>query len=156
LEAERRAVPERVLEAAGRRDDTDFRLALDLRDGAFRAVDFRAVDLRDDVDFLAGDLREAAALRVGRDFEDFLFAAERLSGMSTPARRASESPMAIACFAFFAPCSPSRILSISRCTNSPAWVLADLPARLSARARWMVSLSGISTPLRGTEPDGLQ
>lgn len=31
------------------------------------------------------------------------------SGMSTPARRASESPIAIACRAFFAPCLPLRI-----------------------------------------------
>ncbi len=67
------------------------------------------------------------------------------SPMSTPARRASESPIAMACRAFLAPCSPPRILSISLRTNSPACVLADLPARLSARARWMVCLSGIES-----------
>lgn len=67
------------------------------------------------------------------------------SPMSTPARRASESPIAMACRAFLAPCSPPRILSISLRTNSPACVLDDLPARLSARARLMVSLSGIES-----------
>ncbi|HET7401834.1 MAG TPA: hypothetical protein VFJ62_08640 [Usitatibacter sp.] len=70
------------------------------------------------------------------------------SGTSTPARRASESPIAIACRAFFAPCLPLRIWSISRCTNSPAWVLADLPARLSRWARRIVSLSGMLPPER--------
>src|SRR5262245_12526958 len=38
----------------------------------------------------------------------------------TPARRALESPMAIACFADRAPCFPSRTCSISSRTNSPA------------------------------------
>ena len=67
----------------------------------------------------------------------------RLSGMSTPARRASDRPIAIACFAFFAPCLPARMRSISSFTNSPACVLADFPARLSRRARSMVAFSGI-------------
>src|SRR5439155_8976078 len=105
--------------------------------------DFEVEDLRAGLDFDGDDLRVAfglAALFVLR------LAPERLSAMSTPERRASESPIAIACLAFLAPCSPSRIFSISRFTNSPACVLADLPARLSARARLMVSLSGISTP----------
>jgi len=70
------------------------------------------------------------------------------SGMPTPARRASESPIAMACRAFFAPCLPLRIWSISRCTNSPACVLADLPARLSRSARRIVSLSGMLPPER--------
>jgi hypothetical protein len=101
-------------------------------------------------DRLAPELRreDEATVRVPLDLrglrddfaDDLRFG---FSGMSTPARRASESPIAMACRAFFAPCSPSRILSISRSTNSPACVLADLPARLSARARSMVSLSGI-------------
>ena len=58
-------------------------------------------------------------------------------------RLASESPMAIACLAERAPCSPWRILSISPRTNSPAWVDADLPWRLSRWAFSMVRLSGI-------------
>src|SRR5436190_18486499 len=49
----------------------------------------------------------------------------------------------MACFVDLAPCSPRRILRISSCTNSPACVLGDLPARLSRRAFSMVCLSGI-------------
>jgi len=64
-------------------------------------------------------------------------------GSFTPARRASESPIAIACFVLRTPCSPLRTLSISARTNSPAWVLADFPARASLRARSMVLLSGM-------------
>lgn len=45
----------------------------------------------------------------------------RLGGGSfTPARRAFDKPMAIACSGERAPCSPSRICSISSRTNSPA------------------------------------
>ena len=43
-------------------------------------------------------------------------------GSFTPARRALDSPMAIACLAERAPCLPSRTCSISSWTNSPAWV----------------------------------
>jgi hypothetical protein len=67
----------------------------------------------------------------------------RGGGSFTPARRASDKPMAIACFAERAPCSPLRILLISSCTNSPAWVLADFPSCLSSRALRIVFLSGI-------------
>ena len=56
----------------------------------------------------------------------------------TPARRALESPMAIACFVERAPCFPARISSISSRTNSPACVEADFPSRSSRRARSMV------------------
>jgi len=59
------------------------------------------------------------------------------------ARRASDRPMAIACLVERAPCSPRRILSISPCTNSPAWVEGDLPAPLSSRAFSMMRLSGM-------------
>jgi hypothetical protein len=41
-------------------------------------------------------------------------------GNFTPARRALDSPMAIACSGDRAPCSPSRMCSISSRTNSPA------------------------------------
>ncbi|WP_198030245.1 hypothetical protein [Bradyrhizobium sp. Tv2a-2] len=51
--------------------------------------------------------------------------------------------MAMACCGDRAPCSPWRILSISSRTNSPAWVLADFPARLSALAFRIVSFRGI-------------
>ena len=64
-------------------------------------------------------------------------------GRSTPARRACERPMAIACFVERAPCFPSRMWSISSRTNSPACVEADFPSRLSRRARRIVSWSGI-------------
>ena len=63
----------------------------------------------------------------------------------TPARRALESPMAMACFAERAPCFPARISSISSRTNSPAWVEADFPSRASRRARSIVWFLGIMT-----------
>ena len=64
----------------------------------------------------------APVLRLGdeRFFGELFDLRFGLSRIGTPARRASESPIAMACFAFFAPCAPSRILSISRWTNSPA------------------------------------
>jgi hypothetical protein len=64
-------------------------------------------------------------------------------GRLTPARRASDNPMAMACLVERAPCSPCRILSISSRTNSPAWVEADLPSRLSRRAFAIARLSGM-------------
>src|SRR5215831_14813531 len=67
-----------------------------------------------------------------------------LGGRSaTPARLAFDSPMAMACCGDRAPCSPRRILRISSCTNSPAWVLGAFPARLSLRAFAIVRFSGI-------------
>src|SRR5262249_13646347 len=59
-------------------------------------------------------------------------------------RRAFDSPMAIACLLERAPCLPFRMCSISSLTNSPACVLADFPALLSAIARFNVCFSGIS------------
>ena len=67
----------------------------------------------------------------------------RGGGSLTPARRAFERPIAMACFAERAPCFPSRMCSISSRTNSPAWVDGDLPSLASFRARSMVSFSGI-------------
>jgi hypothetical protein len=67
-------------------------------------------------------------------------------GRSTPALRAFDNPIAIACFADRAPCLPSRTWWISSRTNSPACVLGDLPLRLSARARLSVSFSGMVPP----------
>src|SRR5688572_29639624 len=68
--------------------------------------------------------------------------------MATPARRAFDRPMAMACLALRAPCSPSRMWWISSRTNSPAWVLADAPRRLARRARSTVAFSGIRTSFR--------
>ncbi len=51
--------------------------------------------------------------------------------------------MAIACSGERAPCSPSRICSISSRTNSPACVEGDLPSRSSSCARSIGSSSGI-------------
>jgi len=61
----------------------------------------------------------------------------------TPARRAFESPIAIACLVERAPCFPSRTCSISSRTNSPACVLGAFPSRLSSSARSRVSFSGV-------------
>jgi hypothetical protein len=67
----------------------------------------------------------------------------------TPARRALESPIAIACLVDLAPCFPLRMCSISSCTNSPAWVDGDLPCAASLRALLIVPRSGIEqTPDR--------
>lgn len=73
----------------------------------------------------------------------------RLGGGSfTPARRASERPMAIACFAERAPCFPWRMWRISSRTNSPACVEAGFPCALSLRAFLSVCFSGIMTPFK--------
>lgn len=63
-------------------------------------------------------------------------------GRFTPARRALDRPIAIACLVDRAPCLPSRMWSISSLTNSPAWVLAAFPCRSSRRALSIVSWSG--------------
>jgi hypothetical protein len=65
---------------------------------------------------------------------------------ATPARRALESPIAMACLVDLAPCFPSRMWSISSRTNSPACVLGDFPSSLSFRARSKVDFSGIFPP----------
>src|SRR5712664_4850797 len=76
------------------------------------------------------------------------FACPLAGGLSgTPALRALERPMAIACFVERAPCFPSRMCSISSRTNSPAAVVGLLPSRRSFFALWMVALSGIFAPL---------
>ncbi|KAB7762661.1 hypothetical protein CEK68_17850 [Xanthomonas sp. LMG 12461] len=63
----------------------------------------------------------------------------------TPARRALDRPMAIACLVDFTWVLPSRTRSISSRTNSPAWVVPALPSRLARRARVVVDCSGIDT-----------
>jgi hypothetical protein len=87
----------------------------------FLADDFRAVDDFRPVDDLpAVDVFPAAALLSCAAF--FLVAVLAVfDGLAfTPARRALDKPIAIACLAERAPCLPSRICSISSCTNSPA------------------------------------
>lgn len=66
-------------------------------------------------------------------------------GRSTPARRAFDRPMAMACLVERTPCLPSRTWSISSRTNSPAWVDGDLPCFLSRAARCSVFRSGMTT-----------
>ena len=62
----------------------------------------------------------------------------------TPARRALESPIAMACLAERAPCLPSRMCSISSRTYSPALLDWDL----ARRARSRVLFSGMITAHR--------
>ncbi|PYQ08028.1 MAG: hypothetical protein DMF83_07870 [Acidobacteria bacterium] len=64
-------------------------------------------------------------------------------GRGTPARRAFDRPMAIACLVERAPCLPSRIWSISSFTNSPACVDGALPSAASSWALSSVSFSGM-------------
>jgi hypothetical protein len=65
-------------------------------------------------------------------------------GSGMPARRASDSPMAMACFGLFAAPFPSRSCPISFFTNSPAAVVAAFPRRRTRRARSMTFRSGMA------------
>jgi hypothetical protein len=65
------------------------------------------------------------------------------AGSFTPARRALERPIAIACLLERAPCSPLRTCSISSRTYSPACVDGAFPRRLARAARRRVCFSGI-------------
>lgn len=69
-------------------------------------------------------------------------------GSFTPAWRALDKPIAIACSGERAPCLPSRMCSISSRTNSPACVEGDSPSRSSSRARSTVFSSGITKLFR--------
>jgi hypothetical protein len=87
--------------------------------------------------------------RPARDAEAALFLVRSFAlrgggGSFTPARRAFERPMAIACFVERAPCLPSRTCRISSWTNSPACVVGALPARLAFRALSIVFCSGMT------------
>ena len=77
----------------------------------------------------------------------FLVADLPFLGIFTPARRAFDMPMAIACSGERAPCLPSRTWCISSRTNSPACVDGALPSSLSRLARSSVSFSGIPASL---------
>ena len=77
-----------------------------------------------------------AAFALLRVFSDALpFAG---GGSFTPARRAFDRPIAIACSGERAPCWCSRTWCSSSRTNSPACVEADLPSRFACRARSLV------------------
>jgi hypothetical protein len=64
-------------------------------------------------------------------------------GNFTPARRAFDKPIAMACFVDRAPCLPSRTWRISSSTNGPACVVGARPARFAFRAFSTVAFSGI-------------
>src|SRR5688572_9033992 len=68
------------------------------------------------------------------------------AGSFTPARRALDSPIAMACLVERAPCLPSRTCSISSSTKAPACVDGAFPARFARRAFSSVSFSGIWFP----------
>lgn len=88
------------------------------------------------------------ARRVSRSACSFVSGEAFLGGgNSTPARRALDKPIAIACLVERAPCFPSRMCSISSRTNSPACVLGAFPSRLSCFARSIVFFSGTATSL---------
>jgi len=93
--------------------------------------------------------RRDFALRRSRAACFFILAEPLFGGGNlTPARRALDNPIAMACCGDRAPCFPSRICSISSRTNSPACVDGDLPSRASSRARSIVSCSGITNWFR--------
>lgn len=103
------AVPDFVFDAAER-------VVLFLDDE--EAEDFAV--LRFEAPFARSD---CAFFRVAADVLPFFGA-----GRSTPSRRASESPMAMACFRLFARPLPLFSFFTSSRTNSPACVEADFPA----------------------------
>lgn len=76
-----------------------------------------------------------------RVFEDEL---PFLGGLNlTPERRASDRPIATACFLDLMLRSPRFILCISSRTNSPAWVVGFFPLRAALAARALVVFAGI-------------
>jgi hypothetical protein len=92
----------------------------------------------------------AAALRFADPLVRAAFAGPA-DGSFTPDFLALESPMAIACLVERAPCLPSRTWRISSCTNSPACVVADFPARLALFTRSIVSRCGMCTSRHGLQ-----
>jgi hypothetical protein len=92
--------------------------------------------------------RALSLFALRRVFSDVLPGAG--GGKATPARRAFDNPIAMACFAERAPCLPSRTCSISSFTNSPAWVEGAFPSALSRAARSRISFSGMGPSFRVT------
>jgi hypothetical protein len=74
-------------------------------------------------------------------------------GSGTPARRAFDRPIAIACSGDRAPCFPSRMWCISSRTNSPAALDGRSPLRSLRLAFSIVSLSGIAVLRDDTRHD---
>jgi hypothetical protein len=105
-----------------------------------------------------GRLREGRLRRDRRLRPSFSAEAVPLGagGNFTPALRAFERPIAIACLGLRTPCFPSLTWWISSRTNSPAWVLGAFPSRASSRARSIVSFSGIVVSLEEFLPIGVQ
>ena len=95
---------------------------------SFFSADFAALDL-DGEGFLPLCFAALFALFFVRSLA--LFGG---GGNFTPARRAFDNPMAIACFVDRAPCLPSRMCSISSSTNAPACVVGAFPWRFARRA----------------------
>jgi hypothetical protein len=125
------------------------------REAALRPSRFNARETARDR-FTDG-LRDRVAARLADRALRFVvdLALEGGGGSFTPARRAFDKPIAIACFVDRAPCLPSRTCSISSCTNSPACVVGALPDRLSRRARSMVFCSGMMGTPFGNDGAGL-
>ncbi len=94
--------------------------------------------------------RALSLVALRRVFSDVLPGAG--GGNATPARRAFDSPIAMACFAERAPCLPSRTCSISSFTNSPAWVEGAFPSALSRAARSRTCFSGMRAVLSRDAP----
>jgi hypothetical protein len=143
LAARDRAALDRLLAAV--------RVCLDnaLRDPAARPSRFSArVVARER--FREGDLRLLLCARfVSREAFRRVASDPVLGGGSfTPARRALDKAIAIACRADRAPCLPWRTCSISSRTNSPACVEGALPSRSASWARSTVSSSGIARVVR--------
>lgn len=133
----RRALAERACFESALREAARFGSRLSARDVARdrRADGFRRFPL------CPARYARAALLRVRADACPF-----RGGFNLTPARRAFDRPIAMACFVERAPCLPSRMCSISSCTNSPACVVGALPCRFAFRARFNVFRSGIAPP----------
>ena len=126
------------------------------RDNALREADRRDSRLsacRTARERVRDGLLRDFALRKSRAACFFVLAEPLLGGGNfTPARRALDKPIAMACCGERAPCFPSRMCSISSRTNSPACVEGDFPSRSSSRALSIVSCSGITKRFRGHVP----
>ena len=100
-------------------------------------------DAADRLSRLRTPLTARDRLAEGLRFVAFVVLPLGLGPSFTPARRALDKPIAMACLVLRAPCFPSRMWCISSRTNSPACVVGAFPARASLRARSIVLFSGI-------------
>lgn len=131
-------------------------MLLRVRLAGFRDVDFRcdvADELRlcevDRERWLADDfaLRLRCVRRPAFKSRSAFFRVEALPFFGgptfTPARRALDKPIAMACLGFPRLCLPSFSWCISSRTNSAACVVGAFPCRLSLLARSVVRFSGM-------------